>query len=242
MGGMPSPVIRANSLALTPWGETAESVPKPIFTPEPDRRAEHGRAGRQRGPGLGGDLGRELVGPAAGPLAGQQRRHQVRPLLLHEREGLLAQERAVLDRVDPGQDRVAGGPVAVAVGGDLLPQPVGLVDQGRHLLGRQLRRVDLVGQREHAAGGAELDDVGPVLDLDTAPPRGSRPGPWAIPSAGPSLAEQVVADPVAVGVAAAGAQGVHGDEHPRAGDQPAGDAVAQADVEEVAPSRRRGPW
>ena len=31
--GMPSPVMRANSLALTPWGETAESVPKPIFTP-----------------------------------------------------------------------------------------------------------------------------------------------------------------------------------------------------------------
>ena len=33
IGGMPRPVIRANSLALIPWGETAESVPKPIFTP-----------------------------------------------------------------------------------------------------------------------------------------------------------------------------------------------------------------
>ena len=32
-GDIPSPVIRANSLALIPWGETAESVPKPIRTP-----------------------------------------------------------------------------------------------------------------------------------------------------------------------------------------------------------------
>ena len=190
MGGMPSPVMRANSLALTPWGETAESVPKPIFTPSRTAARNMVDAGRQRGPGLGGDLRGELVRPAAGPLAGQQGRHQERSLLLHEREGFLAQERAVLDRIDPGQDRVARRPVSVAVGGDLLPQAMGLVDQGRHLLGRQLRRIDLVRQREDAAGGAELDHVGAVLHLEPhrlAKPgraRGRSPRPGRPPGAG----------------------------------------------------------
>ena len=33
IGDMLRPVISANSRPLIPWGETAESVPKPIFTP-----------------------------------------------------------------------------------------------------------------------------------------------------------------------------------------------------------------
>ncbi len=71
----------------------------------------------------------------------------------------------MLDRIDAGQHRVAGGLVAVAVAGDLLAQPVGLVAKGGHLGEGELRRVDLVRQRQHAARRAELDHVGPVLDL-----------------------------------------------------------------------------
>ena len=72
----------------------------------------------------------------------------------------------MLDRVDAGADRDLRPFGAMGMSGRLLAQPVGFVDDGVHLLLRDLRRVHLVGEGEHAAGGADLDDVGAVLDLE----------------------------------------------------------------------------
>ena len=139
----------------------------------------------------------------------------------------------MLDRVDPRGDGLAGGAVAVAVRRHLLAQPVGLIDQRRHLLEGQLRRVHLVGEREHAAGGAELDHVGAVLDLEAD--RLAEPvRPVGDPLGRPEFLDQeVMPQPGLVGMAAAGPQPVDRDQHPRAGDQPAGDRIAQAHVEQV---------
>ena len=138
----------------------------------------------------------------------------------------------MLDRVDPGEYRVARCLVAVAVAGDLLAQPVGLVAQRGHLGQRELRSIDLVGQREHAAGGAELDHVGPVLDLVAdrlaQAVRPARDALGFVP-----LRKQVVPQPGPVGMAADSPERVHAHEHPRPGNDSLGDRISQADVEKI---------
>src|SRR5262245_43416319 len=108
----------------------------------------------------------------------------------------------MFDRIDARQDGIARGAVAVAMGSDFLSQSVRLVDEGNHLLGSELRRVHLVGQRVHAAGGAKLDDVWSELDL--VPNRLSKPcRSMCDPFIRPALAEQVVADAASIGMAPA---------------------------------------
>ena len=71
----------------------------------------------------------------------------------------------MLDGVDAG----LGGPEnalrAVGVRGHLAAQPVGVGDDGLHLFERVLRGLGIVALGEHAAGGADLDEVGAVLDV-----------------------------------------------------------------------------
>jgi hypothetical protein len=55
---------------------------------------------------------------------------------------------------------------AVRVRSRPAPEPVRLLDERVHLRLRQLRRADIVAEREDAAGGADLDDVGAVLHLE----------------------------------------------------------------------------
>jgi len=95
-----------------------------------------------RGDGLGGDLGREPGEVRHQGVGGHQGGDQVRPPLLHQLEGVVREERPVLDRVDPGEHRVPRGLVAVAVAGDLLAEPMGLVAEGGHLGEGELGGVD----------------------------------------------------------------------------------------------------
>ena len=140
----------------------------------------------------------------------------------------------MLDRVDAGEDRLAGGVVAVAVRRHLLAQPVGLVHQGLHLLGGELRRVHLVGQRQHAPRGAELDHVGAVLDLEAD--RLAEPvRPVGDPLGRPELLDQRSwRSPVSSACPPRAPSAWTADQHPRAGDQPAGDRIPQPHVEHVA--------
>ena len=148
----------------------------------------------------------------------------------------------MLDRVYAGEHGVAGGLVAVAVAGNFLPQPVGLVAQGGHLFQGELGRIDFVGQRQDAAGRAELDDVGAVLDLvpdglaetdrgrrRSRRPRGAAGAGRGAVRCGPS-------------VPAEGPQRVHADEHPRAGDRPPWRSSSAARRRASRTTRHLAPW
>ena len=84
-------------------------------------------------------------------------------MLLGERDGLGVGEARVLDRVDAGANRILDPRGAVGVHGDTQSQHVGLIDDRLHLRQIELLRADGVGLRKHAAGAAELDDLGAVL-------------------------------------------------------------------------------
>jgi hypothetical protein len=71
----------------------------------------------------------------------------------------------VLDAVDAGLDGGADAVVAVGVGGDLEPGPMGLVGDGDQLLGGVLLRTGRARVGHDAAGRAHLDELGAVLDL-----------------------------------------------------------------------------
>ena len=88
----------------------------------------------------------------------------------------------MLDRVDPGPYRRPRGEIAVGVRRGLALQSMRLVDDGGQLFVRQLRRRDVVAEREDAARGAHLDDVGAVLDVRGERPRGPGPRRGGCPS------------------------------------------------------------
>ena len=94
-----------------------------------------------------------------------QRRHVVRAARLHQVQRLVVEKRAVFDRVDAGADRTLRAFSAVGVRGGLLSQGVRFVDDGVQFVLGELRDVRGIGQREDATGGADLDDVGAVLDV-----------------------------------------------------------------------------
>ena len=78
---------------------------------------------------------------------GDERRHQVRALLLHQRDALLVEQAAVLDAGDTGDQRVAdpgGGHRvrhnALADGGRLLHRDPDLVDRELRVVGEVARR------------------------------------------------------------------------------------------------------
>ena len=75
------------------------------------------------------------------------------------------EEAAVLDGVDAGFNSQLRREVAVGVGSDFSLPLVRFGDDRGQLLGRQLRHVDGIGLGEHAARGADLDDVGAPLHL-----------------------------------------------------------------------------
>ena len=139
----------------------------------------------------------------------------------------------MLDRVDAGADRDLRPFGAVRVGGRPLVQPMRLVDERIHFRLRELRRVDLVGEREHAAGRAHLDDVGAVLHLE-AHRIAELIGAARDAVGDPGLrAEALIGETGIVAVAAARAERVDRDEHARPDDEAGGDRVAQPDVDVV---------
>jgi hypothetical protein len=221
--------MRPNSSAFFPWGLTAESVPNAIFTP--DRLAPL----LARGLRLGGDARRKrgLRVAAGDVLERHERRDEESALRLHHPERLLVEERAVLDRVDPGADRGLRALEPVRMRRRLLAQAMGLVDDRVHLGLRDLGRVDLVLQGEHPTRRHHLDDVGAVLHVEAhRVPERIGPGRDPVRDSG-LLPEAQVRKAVRVGVAAARPERVGRDEHARPGHRAGGDRVPEAHVDEV---------
>ncbi len=139
------------------------SVPQAILTPLAMAFADRLLGSGKDIGGLGLQFGRSMrqVHPVSQVRGGYEEAASVH----HEVDGLVAHERAVLDAVD---SRFDGGPdpvVTVGVGGHAEPRSVRLVDHGTQLLVRVLLCSRRAGVRHHAARGAHLDQLGPVLDL-----------------------------------------------------------------------------
>ena len=135
----------------------------------------------------------------------------------------------MFDGVDSGANGALRPGGSMGVGGGLAAQRVRLIHQRVQLGLGQLRRIDIVGERENAAGGAGLDHVGAILDVESH--RLARlvgAVDYALLNAGlpPEDAEREAAPSVAV--SAGSAQGVNGYQHARPGDHARIDGVAQA--------------
>src|SRR6266850_6458402 len=81
----------------------------------------------------------------------------------------------MLDRIDTCSDRVLDGLCSVRMCGDFAAEFVRLFSDGLHLLERVLRSARLVAFAQNASRGADLDQVGAVLD-DFADFRAGGPG------------------------------------------------------------------
>ena len=156
------------------------------------------------------------------------------PFLLHQSQCIGFHKRAVLDRINAGVDRFLGRFIAVTMDRDFFPQPVRFIDQRRHLGRRELRHIDFVGQREHAAGDGSLDHIGAIFHLEPNrfPNRvrsvGNAVGPIRL------CAEKHVAKSVRMIEMTAGrADAVSRDEHARSGDDAFVDRVAERDIGKV---------
>ena len=71
----------------------------------------------------------------------------------------------MFDGIDAGADGPFGSFGTMGVGGGFFAHAVGLVDEGVHFLLGELRGVDVVVEGHNAAGSADFDDVGTVLDV-----------------------------------------------------------------------------
>jgi len=71
----------------------------------------------------------------------------------------------MFDGIDPGADCPLGSAGSVGVRGGLAAQRVGFVDQSVQFGLGELRRIDIIGQRKDAAGGARLDHVCSMVDV-----------------------------------------------------------------------------
>src|SRR5690606_36068736 len=142
---------------------------------------------------------------------------------------LVVQHGAVVDGGDTGADGGLDALGAVRVRGDLALGHLGRVHDRPNLFRIDLQDADRIAGREHAAGRADLDDVGAVLDL--VPDGGDR----LVDAVGDALldaAVRVAVRAVAVGVAvsAGDAEGEAGRDDAWAGHEAVVDRVAQRDV------------
>ena len=115
---------------------------------------------------------------------------------------------------------------SVGVGGDLAAEAVRVGDDGLHLFEGVLAGLGVVAFGEDAAGGADLDEVGAVLDVlaDLMLDGGDAVG------YGLAVDVVLVREKVLVHVAAGDAEGGTADLHVRAGDVAGVDLVAEGDV------------
>ena len=132
-GVIPCFTISWNSRAFSPCFETPESVPNPTLTPSltasPNVFESDAFAATALAAISGGSLAR--FGMIESGAINVGIKYVPRSFISFKR--VCREKRPVLDRVDAGEHRVAGGLVAVAVAGDLLAQPVGLVAKCGHL-------------------------------------------------------------------------------------------------------------
>ena len=225
--------MKPNSCAFMPCGETPESVPKAILTPHFAPRGGTSRRAPRTPPSPSRRSPAETA-RACRPSTGRPCSVGTRnvPFDFISDERLVRQEGTVLDRVDPGPDRRPRGEVAVGVRRGLPLQAVGLVDDRRQLLVGQLGGRDVVAERQDAAGGAHLDDVGAVLDVQAnglaalVRRRGGSPSRAPAPARTSSGGKPVLSQWPPVAPRAYRATSMRGP-----GVRPVVDRVAQADVE-----------
>jgi hypothetical protein len=84
-------------------------------------------------------------------------------VLLGELDRGVAGKARMLDRIDPGEDRVVDSFVAMGMGRDLEAQHVRLVGYGLHFLQAELLGADAVAKREDAARRADLYHLGAIF-------------------------------------------------------------------------------
>ena len=148
-------------------------------------------------------LGHAAVGALPGLQDGQggeEGGHQEGAVLQHQVDGLVVQEDAVLDGVDPGPDCVLDPLCSLGMGHDLdSPAEAAFLDHDPQLLLGELGEFRVVRGAEDAAGGADLDHL--------------RAGPQDLPHL---LAHLLHAVAEAAGVARVGREEVQGvaGEHP----------------------------
>ena len=134
----------------------------------------------------------------------------------HLAQRVVVGERAVLDAVDPGVDRVVDATPGVAVRGDVLEVVVRDLDRGAQLVEGELDGARVLGlRRQHRPGRHHLDEVGPSGQLT---PRG---GPHGVGAVGHLVHPRVVVDR-----RGGDRQQPACEEHPRAASQALADRVA----------------
>ena len=106
----------------------------------------------------------QAFGVVQKPVRQIQRRHQVGAVLLHLGDGGIVDVGTVFDRIHAGLRCPENALRAVRVRRDLASQAMRVGDDGFHLFQRVGRSLRIVSVRKHAAGGANLDQVGAVLD------------------------------------------------------------------------------
>src|SRR5580658_7122126 len=110
--------------------------------------------------------------------------------------------------------------------GNFSSQAVRIRDNGLHLLERVLGSLRLVALGKHSAGGADLDQIGTVLDvLADLVLHGRNPVGHSVSRSVILVGQQIV-----VAVAASDAERWPAYQHPRSGYVAGVDGVAQSDV------------
>ena len=132
----------------------------------------------------------------------------------------------VFDGIHAGLGRPQNALRSVRMGCDLASQAMRVGHDGLHLLQRVLRGLGIVAVRKHAAGGANLDQVGAVLDglADLVL--------HAFDAVGHAVGGDVIFEgqQVVVAVPAGDAERRAAHQHARAGNIAGVDGIAQGDV------------
>ena len=197
-------------------------------------------------------LGSDQVGEEAGhlrllghPVPGEDGRHVPGVVLLHRSDHALVQVGAVFNRVHAGLDRAQHALGAVRVRGDAEAVVGRGLDHGTQFVGLELGILAAAGQRQHAAGGGDLDQVGTVLvALANRLARGGDAVDDAVARAGTEI-DGLGPAVGRVGVAAGGGQRLAGGQDARPGYVAARDGPLQGDdavvgIAEVAHGREPG--
>ena len=99
------------------------------------------------------------------PVAEIERGHQIGAMFLHHGDCRIVDVGTVLDRIHARLRRPTNALRSVRVRRDFAAQAMGVGHDGLHLFQRVLRSLRIVAQRKHAAGRADFDQIGAVLDV-----------------------------------------------------------------------------
>src|SRR5579863_8913490 len=106
-----------------------------------------------------------FVGVLEKPIAQVERGHEIGAVLFHLGDRGIVNVGAVLDRIHSRLGRPENALGAVGVGGHFSSQAMGVGYDGFHLLQRVLGGLRVVAFGKHSASGANLDQIGTVLNV-----------------------------------------------------------------------------